>query len=130
MKGNGFLFDASALYPLLDYIDKIDVKKIYVLTLTFYEVGNAIWKEYYIHKKVKDPITLSMLFNDLLRRFNVVEDPPLDKVMKVAIDKGLTYYDASYVYVAESLGLTLVSNDRELIRKANAITLEELIKGV
>ncbi|WP_373469295.1 type II toxin-antitoxin system VapC family toxin [Acidianus infernus] len=130
MKGNGFLFDASALYPLLDYIDKIDVKKIYILTLTFYEVGNAIWKEYYIHKKVKDPITLSMLFNDLLRRFNVVEDPPLDKVMKVAIDKGLTYYDASYVYVAESLGLTLVSNDRELIRKANAITLEELIKGV
>ncbi|AAK41096.1 Conserved hypothetical protein [Saccharolobus solfataricus P2] len=130
MKGNGFLFDASALYPLLDYIDKIDVKKIYILTLTFYEVGNAIWKEYYIHKKVKDPITLSMLFNDLLRRFNVVEDPPLDKVMKVAIDKGLTYYDASYVYVAESLGLTLVSNNRELIRKANAITLEELIKGV
>ncbi|XDF44268.1 type II toxin-antitoxin system VapC family toxin [Saccharolobus solfataricus] len=130
MKGNGFLFDASALYPLLDYIDKIDVKKIYILTLTFYEVGNAIWKEYYIHKKVKDPITLSMLFNDLLRRFNVVEDPPLDKVMKVAIDKGLTYYDASYVYVADSLGLTLVSNNRELIRKANAITLEELIKGV
>lgn len=130
MKDREFLFDASALYSLLDYVDKVDIKKIHILTLTFYEVGNVIWKEYYIHKKVKDPITLSRLFYELMRRFNVVENPPLEGVMKIAIERGLTYYDASYAYVAESLGLILVSNDKELIRKANAISLKDLIKSM
>jgi predicted nucleic acid-binding protein len=130
MKDKEFLFDASALYSLLDYVDKIDLKKIHILTLTFYEVGNVILKEYYIHKKVKDPITLSMLFHKLMRKLNVVKDPPLEGVMRIAVERGLTYYDASYAYVAESLGLILVSNDKELIRKANAISLKDLIKSM
>ena len=128
MKDKEFLFDASALYSLLDYVDKIDLKKIHILTLTFYEIGNVIWKEYYIHKKVKDPITLSMLFHKLMRKLNVVEDPPLEGVMRIAVERGLTYYDASYAYVAESLGIILVSNDKELIRKTNAISLKDFIK--
>jgi len=37
MKGE-FLLDSSALYPLLNYVDKVDVSKIYILSLTFYEV--------------------------------------------------------------------------------------------
>lgn len=53
MKDKGFLFDASALYPLLNYVDKIDPSKIHVLSLTFYEVGNAIWKEHYLRKRLK-----------------------------------------------------------------------------
>ena len=48
--------------------------------------------------------------------------------MKIAAEKGLTYYDASYAHVAESLGLVLVSNDKGLIRKANAISLKEFMK--
>jgi predicted nucleic acid-binding protein len=49
MKDKEFLFDASALHSLLDYVDKVDVKKVHILALTFYEVGNVIWK-YYIKK--------------------------------------------------------------------------------
>jgi predicted nucleic acid-binding protein len=128
MKDKKFLFDASALYSLLDYVDKVDVRKIHILTLTFYEVGNVIWKEYYLHKKVKNPINLAVLFNKFMRKLNIVEDLPMDGVMKIATEKGLTYYDASYSHVAESLGLVLVSNDKELIRKANAISLKDFIK--
>jgi predicted nucleic acid-binding protein len=29
----GYLLDASVIYPLLDYIDKVDVKKVYILDL-------------------------------------------------------------------------------------------------
>ncbi|MDT7892602.1 MAG: type II toxin-antitoxin system VapC family toxin [Thermoproteota archaeon] len=128
MKDKEFLFDASALYSLIDYVDKVDLRKIHILTLTFYEVGNVIWKEYYLHKKVKNPITLAVLFNKFMRKLNVVEDPPMDGVMKIAAEKGLTYYDASYAHVAESLGLILVSNDKELIRKTNAISLKDFMK--
>jgi len=74
MKGE-FLLDSSALYPLLNYVDKVDVSKIHVLSLTFYEVGNAIWKEFYIHKRIKDPFTLSLLFQKFLHKLKVLSDP-------------------------------------------------------
>lgn len=130
MKDKGFLIDASALYPLLNYVDKIDPSKIHVLSLTFYEVGNAIWKEHYLRKKVKDPIALAMFFHKFLRKFKVIEDPPLEEVMKTAVEGGLTYYDASYLYAATSLGLILVSNDKDLIGKKNTISLEDFIKSI
>ena len=47
--------------------------------------------------------------------------------MKVAVDKGLTFYDASYFYSAKAKAY-LVSEDKELIKKANAIPLKEFIK--
>jgi predicted nucleic acid-binding protein len=124
----GYLLDASVIYPLLDYIDKVDVKKVYILDLTFYEVGNAIWKDYRIHKKVKDPFILAKLFHELLRKFNVLRDLPMQEVMRVAVERGLTYYDASYVFAAISRGLTLVSNDKDLLEKGSAISFKEFIK--
>jgi len=48
--------------------------------------------------------------------------------MKVAADKGLTFYDASYVYSAEAYNLTLVSEDKKLIKKANAVPPMEFIR--
>ncbi len=63
-----------------------------------------------------------------MRKFNVVDNPPLDGVMKVAVERGLTYYDASYAYVAGSFGLTLISRDRDLIEKAGATSLEDFVK--
>jgi len=47
--------------------------------------------------------------------------------MKVAVDKGLTFYDASYVYSAEAKAY-LVSEDKEIIKKANAVPLKEFIR--
>ena len=124
----GYLLDASVIYPLLDYINKVDVKKVYILDLTFYEVGNAIWKDYRIHKKIKDPFILAKLFHELLRKFNVLRDLPMQEVMRVAVERGLTYYDASYVFAAISRSLTLVSNDKDLLEKGSAISFKEFIK--
>jgi predicted nucleic acid-binding protein len=124
----GYLLDASVIYSLLDYIDKVDVKKVNILDLTFYEVGNAIWKDYRIHKKIKDPFILAKLFHELLRKFNVLRDLPMQEVIRVAVERGLTYYDASYVYAANSRGLTLVSNDKDLLEKGSAISFKEFIK--
>ena len=124
----GYLLDASVVYPLLDYVDKVDVRKIYILDLTFYEVGSVIWKDYRIHKKIKDPFTLAKLFHELLRKFNVLRDLPMQEVMRIAVEKDLTYYDASYVFAAVSKGLTLVSNDKDLLEKGGAMSFKEFIK--
>lgn len=54
-------------------------------------------------------------------------------VMKHATGLKLTFYDASYLHVAKSKGLTLVTEDKELSEKAKhinikAITVSELLK--
>ena len=98
--------------------------------LTFYEVGNVIWKESYLHKKVTDPVRTAEVFEEIMKGFRVLEDPPIHSVLKIAVEKGLTYYDASYVYSSEVNGLTLVSEDKELITKTDAIPLREFLKEV
>jgi predicted nucleic acid-binding protein len=35
----------------------------------------------------------------------------------VAVERDLTFYDASYAYIAEKEGLTLVTEDTELLKK-------------
>ncbi len=62
-----------------------------------------------------------------MKELRVLEGPPLDEVMKVASEKGLTFYDASYVCSAESNGLILVSEDKELIKRAKAIPLKDIL---
>jgi len=52
----------------------------------------------------------------------------MQEVIRVAVERGLTYYDASYVYAANSRGLTLVSNDKDLLEKGSAISFKEFIK--
>ncbi|WP_236753617.1 type II toxin-antitoxin system VapC family toxin [Acidianus sp. HS-5] len=127
MRGK-FLLDASSIYPLLNYVDSIDVSEVYILPLTFYEVGNAVWKESYIHRRVKDPFTLSSLFQKFMEKLKVLSNPPANEVMKVAVNMGLTFYDASYVYSAKVNNLTLVSEDKDLIKKANAISFKDFIE--
>ncbi|WP_062111153.1 hypothetical protein [Sulfolobus acidocaldarius] len=60
--------------------------------------------------------------------FNIIDDPPLDEVIGIAISKGITYYDASYVYVSAKEKLILVSNDKELISKGNTISFNEFME--
>jgi len=134
MKDNNFLFDASALYKLLtvyrDYTDKIDYNYIYILDLTFYEIGNAIWKDYYVFKRITNFTETSEVIYEILKELNVIDNLFLSfiKIIKIAIEKNLTYYDASYVYASKNFGLILVSEDQDLIEKGNAISVKEFIE--
>jgi len=132
MKDNNFLFDASALYKLLtvykDYTDKIAYNYIYILDLTFYEIGNAIWEDYYTFKRINNLIETSEVIYEILKELNVIENLSFIEIIKIAIEKNLTYYDASYVYASKNFGLILVSEDKDLIEKGNAISVKEFIE--
>ena len=52
---------------------------------------------------------------DLIARARVV-DPPLADVLVTAQRSGLTAYDATYVVLARSLGLPLVTQDKQILR--------------
>jgi predicted nucleic acid-binding protein len=59
------------------------------------------------------------------------QDPPGARVLEIATRLGLSTYDATYLAVAETLGTSLVTEDRRLLRAAPGITrsLESIAAG-
>jgi len=130
-----YLFDASALFSLIqqgDIIERTVIRKnIHILHLTIYEVGNVLWKEAYIFKRIKDPHRTAELVQEMIKRINILADPPLAEVLKLSLSRGLTFYDASYVYVAESMGMNLVTEDKQILSSTrNAINFKEFINAI
>lgn len=124
-----YLFDASVIFPLLKYIDELDFENSYILKLTLYEVGNAIWKESYIHKRIDEPLELSNLLYNIIKKFNIIDDLPLRDVLEIGLKYGLTYYDSSYVFASIRYKLKLVTNDREILGKyEGSLSFEKFLK--
>jgi len=115
-----YLLDASALYGLVAHYDKwmAHRERLAILHLTVYEVGNALWKEARAGRLPWRGAAGAL--SRVLSSLKMLDNPPLEKVLEVAVERDLTFYDASYAYVAETLGLSLVTQDRELLRKSPA----------
>ncbi len=122
------LFDASALLNVVRNRDSRSIgilDKQYILDLTVYEITNAIWRLSYREKKITIEQSSTLLDSMLLlmQRMEISNISDLEKhVQEVAIKEGLTAYDASYLAVAEKLGITLVTDDRELEKAARRYT--------
>ena len=121
-----YLLDASAFILLIKKAD-IDstvqcLENSLVLDLTFYEVGNAIWKESSLTKFLtpKEAEKLMTTAETVLANINRVTNEAKDfqKILKIAQTEKLSYYDSSYVYSAKETGLQLVTEDKELRTKA------------
>jgi predicted nucleic acid-binding protein len=134
-----YLLDASAFILLIKKAD-IDstvqcLENSLVLDLTFYEVGNAIWKESSLTKFLtpKEAEKLMTTAETVLANINRVTNEAKDfqKILKIAQTEKLSYYDSSYVYSAKEIGLQLVTEDKELRTKArkyvDAITVSALL---
>jgi predicted nucleic acid-binding protein len=115
-----YLLDASALYGLVAHYSRWvgHREKLAILHLTVYEVGNALWKEARAGRLPWRETAGAL--SRVLSSLKMLDNPPLEKVLEVAVERDLTFYDASYAYVAETLGLSLVTQDRELLRKSPA----------
>ncbi|HJT09686.1 MAG TPA: type II toxin-antitoxin system VapC family toxin [Candidatus Nitrosotalea sp.] len=118
------LFDTSSLLNVVRNKNSQSIKILnvqYILGLTLYEVLNVIWKLSYREKKITLEQASTLLDSILLliQRMKIVDINGLERrVQELAIQEGLTAYDASYLAVAEKLDLVLVTDDRELERVA------------
>jgi len=120
------LLDATSFLLL---VKKADVKSTVeflrdsiVLDLTFYEVGNAIWKESTLTKFLtpKEAERLGTTTQTILAKVNQAnrEAGDFQKILQIAQTEKLPYYDSRYVYFAKKAALPLVSEDKELRTKA------------
>jgi predicted nucleic acid-binding protein len=80
-----------------------------------YEVGNVLWEK----------MQFQYMTRDAARRFfeqgeamltETVENLQWRAILDLADSRRLTFYDASYVWLAQSRGLTLRTRDAEVLR--------------
>src|SRR4030042_3776749 len=102
-----YLIDTSALYPILISGIPFNVDECAVSALTEYEIGDVLWRENQ-QKKLKDPRRIATIFSEAIRPLRKLEIDSIADVLAIAIEKNLTFYDASYAYIAEKHTVKLV----------------------
>ncbi len=115
-----YLLDANAFLDLVKR-RKTLIKGQYILDLTIYEIGNAIWKETVLFKTLTkdEAVTLMDEITNIVQKLNIIRiQDDLDKIMEIAIKEQLTFYDAAYLYFAKKYQLILVTNDKKLYNAA------------
>jgi predicted nucleic acid-binding protein len=121
-----YLIDTSALYPILVSGVAFNAEECAVSSLTEYEIGNVLWRENQ-QKKLKDPTRIATIFSEVIRPLRKMEIDSLANVLAVAIERHLTFYDASYAYMAEKENMRLVTQDTDLLKKCKvAISIKEM----
>jgi predicted nucleic acid-binding protein len=121
-----YLIDASSLMILTK---KAEVRSIieclrvsFILDLTFYEVGNAMWKETCLTNFLtkKESESARNMMQMLLARTDRIQSETgnFQKILDISEDERITFYDASYLFFAKEKGLVLVTEDRKLKAKA------------
>jgi len=127
------LFDASSIVNMaafgggkvVDVVTEVDAS---VLPLTYYEVGNAIWKMHHLIKKLdrEEAISLLEVSMKLLDRLKIIECSRDDssEIVNLALDQNLTFYDASYLFVATKHQLSLITDDGKLSKIATNLKIE------
>ena len=122
-----YLIDTSALYPMLLEGITLDPNKFVISKLTEYEIGNVLWKENK-QKKLKDPKRVALLFADAIRGLERADIKSIADVLALAIDRNITFYDASYCFIAETEHFRLITQDEKLRKKTkNAISIDEIV---
>ncbi len=113
------------MYPLLLSGEAFDLEQCAVSTLTEYELGNVLWKE--TRRKRIDFKLAAQTFSDALSELKKIGNGGIGDILVVALERNLTFYDASYAYLAEKENMELVTEDVDLIKKCRcAIHLKEM----
>jgi len=116
------VFDASALLNIIRFLGSESfsyLKDSYILTLTLYEVGNALWKEAMLLNRlsISEALTLMGVAEHACRILNIVPPRNTSLALKLAYKLKLTYYDASYITTSYELNAELVTDDGRLRRR-------------
>jgi len=121
-----YLLDASALYPILVRGIPFNSEECAISSLTEYEIGNTLWKQNK-KKELDDPKRIAQIFEETIAELNTLRVDSTINVLAIAMERNLTFYDASYAYLAEKENIKLVTEDVDLIKKCKrAIHVKEM----
>ena len=120
-----WIYDASAIVNLASaggprVVDRL--KEGSVLDLTFYEIGNSIWKLHTLLKKLsqEEARSLLMVSLQLTTRLDIIKFDVDDaaQIEELANKAKCSFYDGAYLYAAKKNGHSLITDDRRLAENA------------
>ena len=92
---------------------------LYAPSLINYELTHVAWKK--LRRSPSGAEAILEALGAVVRLGVVHTQPDMVQVLALAAATGLTSYDASYLWVSKSLGLRLVTLDRELAKAAERL---------
>lgn len=106
----------------------------HVLDLTSYETANAIRKLSGPMGRLTEDEANALLdsVQSFLEALSEIRHHEIDvgETLKMALTEDLTFYDAAYLYAAREKGLTLVTDDEVLAKKASKHALTRRSKDL
>ena len=116
-----YLFDSSSIFRAIKE-NRIDLLVgNYTLELARYELGNIVWKDYFLQAKISKDEP-KMILKAIKHTLTLMEVIPTDgneeEILELAIQLKTTFYDASYVCIARIKELKLITEDLQLIKKS------------
>ena len=123
-----YLMDASSIGILFGKMRERAIEFLegaVTLDLALYELGNLIWKECILKRMISRREALKRI-EDLVKVLELMYleslgNEDMKGAMMLAIDLNLTFYDASYLHIAKSRNIPLITEDKELLEKAKKI---------
>ena len=113
---------------LMELQDAMDMEFL-ASDLVIYEVGNTIWKN--LGKKKKDGSRYIKLLFLLDIEFTHLDDDSAYEALKLAQKYNITYYDGVHVALSKKNQATLVTQDKELLKKfKDALSIEGILERI
>ncbi|MBI5356415.1 type II toxin-antitoxin system VapC family toxin [Candidatus Collierbacteria bacterium] len=97
--------------------------KLLAPELAKYEVGNALWKKKLDLPKAK--VSLATIFASPVE-FIKQDELQAMRTMEIALDKKITFYDASFLSLAESTSAALVTDNPKHQKKFSGVKVISL----
>ena len=133
MTKSQLLFDSNIIYRLIRELPQGTVEKLVegtTIYLAYYELGNALWRECLLLKRVNiDEAVKSLdLMYSILGRMRVasMDNQTGTEVLQTAYEFHLTFYDSAYLVEAKKTGKTLVTDDNKLAKTAENLGIKTL----
>lgn len=128
-----YLLDASAIFPLLLSLRHLafeHLNEFAAITLTPYEVGNALWRQERLGR-IRNREAVLELFREFLEGLQLVEVRHFwREIAELALRENLTFYDASYLQAARVNNLKLVTEDSDLTKYPEAMRVSQLAEVI
>jgi len=136
--GNSCLFDACSILTIIRQLRGDAAEKLVqgsTTSLAYYEIGNALWRECFLLKRISQEETEKLLktIYPILAEMDtsqVEDEAEASAVLVLACKFNLTFYDASYLSEAVRAKKTLVTEDKKLAKATKDAGAETLTSNV
>ncbi len=128
------LFDASSILTLVRELRRDAADKLAdgaTISLAYYEVGNALWRECFLLKRISRG-EAEVLLKDIYEIMGQMTVASLQSenegnaVLDIACKFNLSFYDSAYLAEADKSKSTLVTDDKKLAAMAQKAGVKTL----